>query len=93
MTEPEKLIHLLRRTSAPLGAKAVARIITELERLSEQDAAIEALRDATGLYDCPVEELAGVIEDLISNLATNNAEFAARLASFTPEGALPWTSN
>lgn len=93
MTEPEKLIHLLRRTSAPLGQKAVSRVVSELERLAEQDAAIEALRDATGLYDCPVEELAGVIEDLIGNLATNNAEFAARLASFAPEGALPWTSN
>ena len=93
MTETRKLIHLLRRTSAPLGQKAVARVVSELERLAEQDAAIEALRDATGLYDCPVAELAGVIEDLISNLATNNAEFAARLASFTPEGALPWTSN
>lgn len=72
MTETQKLIHLLRRTSAPLGQKAVARVVSELERLAEQDAAIE---------------------DLIGNLATNNAEFAARLASVTPEGALPWTSN
>lgn len=73
MTEPEKLIHLLRRTSAPLGAKAVARIIAELERLVVIDAELESIRDVTGLYSSPVTELAGLIEDIVSNLATQNA--------------------
>ena len=49
----------------------------EEQDLEAYIAIIDQIRDVTGLHTCPVQDLPGLIEDIISNLACQNVSLAA----------------
>lgn len=72
MMDLQTLIHCLGRTSNPLGAGVIRQSRRELTRLAEQDRVLVDIREVTALYGCPVSDLPGLIENVISNLAAQN---------------------
>lgn len=77
--ETERLIHQLKKTSAPITSSTVCRILAELHRLVVQDQLLAEIREVTGLHICPASDLPGLIENIISNLASQNAELDGHL--------------
>jgi len=72
MIDLQTLIHCLGRTSNPIGAGVIRQIRRELTRLAEQDRVLAEIREVTALHDCPASALPCLIEDIISNLASQN---------------------
>jgi len=47
-------------------------------------AILDQIRTVTGLHACPAQDLPGLIEDIISNLACQNVALAAKLETPSP---------
>lgn len=79
MTTPQQTLDRLQATHMPIGRAVLDDCRRHLRRLVALESVIADIREVTALHDAPVKDLPGLIEDIISAMASQNAWLTSRL--------------